>query len=72
MPQLMTIHAAKGLEWERVWVLGCNEGDLPRHGDIEEQRRLFYVATTRAKDRVTWVVSGEPSRFVGEAMEVGR
>jgi superfamily I DNA/RNA helicase len=76
--QLMTIHAAKGLEWRAVWVLGCEEGSLPRGNDperVEEQRRLFYVATTRGRDRVTWcheLASEErpdvqPSRFLGEA-----
>ncbi|MFH0852866.1 MAG: ATP-dependent helicase [bacterium] len=50
-----TIHQAKGLEWDVVFVIGCNEGAFPnpralteRNG-IEEERRLFYVAVTRAK-----------------------
>ena len=41
---LMTIHAAKGLEFTEVMVCGVEEGSLPReNGDIEEERRLFYV-----------------------------
>ncbi|WP_080840063.1 ATP-dependent helicase [Cohnella massiliensis] len=48
--RLLTIHAAKGLEWERVFVIGVNEEILPsKRGDIEEERRLFYVAVTRAR-----------------------
>lgn len=52
--QLMTVHGAKGLEFERVFLPDCNEGNYP-HGrmpeekEVEEERRLFYVAMTRAK-----------------------
>jgi superfamily I DNA/RNA helicase len=54
---LMTIHAAKGLEWDTVIVAGCNEEILPskqaiRNDDIEGERRLMYVAMTRAKDNL--------------------
>lgn len=52
--KLMTVHGAKGLEFERVLLPDCNEGNYP-HGrmpeekEVEEERRLFYVAMTRAK-----------------------
>ena len=50
---LMTVHASKGLEFERVWIPDCNEGIIP-HGrmpddkTVDEERRIFYVAMTRA------------------------
>lgn len=52
---LSTIHQAKGLEWEAVFVIGLTEANFPNRramleeGGLEEERRLFYVATTRAK-----------------------
>ncbi|HWR11445.1 MAG TPA: ATP-dependent helicase [Rectinemataceae bacterium] len=56
---LLTIHSAKGLEFDVVFVPGCEEGILPHArsledggGDLEEERRLFYVALTRAKMRL--------------------
>jgi DNA helicase-2/ATP-dependent DNA helicase PcrA len=78
---LTTVHAAKGLEWDVVFVAGMNEGNFP-HGQAEspaalaEERRLFYVALTRARDRlvVTWARARQPggrerrpSRFLDEA-----
>ena len=51
---LMTIHAAKGLEFNEVMLCGVEEGSLPcENGDLEEERRLLYVGLTRAKERVT-------------------
>jgi DNA helicase-2/ATP-dependent DNA helicase PcrA len=56
---LMTIHAAKGLEFEVVFIAGCEDGIIPHaraleegEGNLEEERRLFYVAVTRAKRRL--------------------
>jgi len=54
---LSTIHRAKGLEWPLVFVTGLEDGSFPsRRSDIEEERRLAYVAITRAKERLSLVV----------------
>jgi len=83
---LMTIHAAKGLEFEQVFVAGMDEGIFPGRQagfnpqEVEEERRLAYVAITRAKQRlcITTAVKrmlfgqtlyGTPSRFIGEIPE---
>jgi len=55
---LSTIHSAKGLEWHTVFIISATEGDIPSSysikniKDLEEERRLFYVATTRAKEKL--------------------
>jgi len=61
---MMSIHAAKGLEFDHLFVVGLEEGFLPLTGDgtdLEEERRLGYVAFTRAKDTLT--LSHVGSRF---------
>ncbi len=70
--KLMTIHLAKGLEFDRVFIVGANEGLLP-HGrslaksdDLEEERRLMYVAMTRARKHLNISFYDLPSRFLGE------
>lgn len=55
---LTTIHGAKGLEFDRVWIPDCNAGVLPHVSNqgeegVEEERRLLYVAMTRARDELT-------------------
>jgi len=87
---LSTIHSAKGLEWNTVFIIGAQEGKFPvirattNENDIEEERRLFYVAITRAKERLfisssqgrrdgyfqSWYFN-KPSRFVEPLLEKG-
>lgn len=78
--QLMTIHSAKGLEFKDVFVIHANEGEIPhqkaeKKDEIEEERRLFYVALTRAKNNlcISYITqkngnSIKPSRFVEELL----
>jgi len=80
---LMTIHLAKGLEFPEVFIVGLEEDLFPSamslntRGELEEERRLFYVAITRAKEKVyityaqsryRWgkLIDAEPSRFIEE------
>lgn len=50
---LMTAHGSKGLEFDEVIIIGANQGTFPNSkGDIQEERRLFYVAMTRARERL--------------------
>ncbi len=67
---LSTLHAAKGLEWDHVFLVSVNEGTLPMGNEIEEERRLFYVGLTRAKRTVHLSYSGEPSEFLAPFIEV--
>ena len=71
---LMTIHTAKGLEWPVVIVAGCNEGIIPSKQaigaeDLESERRLMYVAMTRAKDQLILTVRPETSESKGRIYE---
>lgn len=81
---LMTIHASKGLEFPVVFIAGAEEGLIPHQrsvdengGNVEEERRLFYVAITRAREKLLIsscqkrrkmqaIVQCEPSRFLDE------
>ncbi len=65
---LATLHAAKGLEWDQVFLVGVNEGILPTHENaVDEERRLFYVGITRAKRHLSLSYRQNPSRFLREA-----
>ena len=66
---LSTLHAAKGLEWDHVFLVSVNEGILPMGTQIEEERRLFYVGLTRAKQTVHMSYSGAPSEFLAGLIE---
>ncbi len=84
---LSTIHSAKGLEWNSVIITNCLDGRFPSvHStndpdDLEEERRLMYVASTRAKDhliityptnlydRESGIVLSKPSRFIDGVVE---
>mgnify|MGYP003339645104 FL=1 len=62
---LSTLHAAKGLEWERVFLIGISEGYLPYPNTPEEEElRLFYVGITRARAHLHLSHSGAPSKFL--------
>ena len=82
---LSTVHQAKGLEWRVVFMIGLNDGKFPsakslKNDDEEEERRLFYVGVTRAKESLylcypvtadDWQTMGiaRPSRFIRELPE---
>ncbi len=71
--KLMTVHSAKGLEFPYVYIVGMIEGLFPFPAELEEERRLFYVAVTRAREKVTisyslsyFLYDCEPSCFIAE------
>ena len=82
MITLSTVHQAKGLEWDTVFVISLQEGEFPyikavEEGAIEEERRLFYVAVTRCKRNLFLLYPmynfrglSAPSRFLREAQGV--
>ncbi len=72
---LMTIHASKGLEFPVVFIIGAEDGIIPHarsmeegEGNIEEERRLFYVAITRARDKL-FISSCQKRRKMGGVVE---
>ena len=67
--RLMTLHAAKGLEFPVVILCGVKEGNIPLESargetDLEEERRLFFVGLTRAQEELVLTTSGKPSVFL--------
>ena len=79
---LSTMHASKGLEYDTVYLLDVVDGILPEKvltsmntaskeeiGVYEEERRLFYVGVTRAKNQLNIFATGKPSRFCNELLE---
>lgn len=78
--QLMTMHSSKGLEFHSVYVIHANEGEIPyqkavSREELEEERRMFYVAMTRAKEElvISYITEKngnrmKPSRFVEELL----
>jgi DNA helicase-2/ATP-dependent DNA helicase PcrA len=72
---LMTVHSAKGLEFPRVFVTGLEDGLFPLlrndgEGDVEEERRLFYVAVTRAREELSLSYARRRRRY-GSYQEAG-
>ncbi len=65
---LATLHSAKGLEWEYVYLVGASARYLPWPGSsVDEERRLFYVGVTRAKRELNLSYAGEASPFIASA-----
>ena len=75
-PTLLTLHAAKGLEFKVVFITGLDDGLLPHRRSMDdpeemaEERRLFYVGITRAKDRLYLVRADQRSNFGGYAFSI--
>lgn len=63
---LMTFHGSKGLEFKHVIILGAGDSACPGKGELMSERRLFFVAVTRAKDYLLALYTGKPSRFLLE------
>lgn len=72
---LSTVHRVKGLEWDHVIIFGADRGSMPHalSGDIEEERRVFHVALTRAKATATVLADeSRPSPFLAELAGTAR
>ena len=78
-----TLHSVKGLEFDRVYILDVNEGSIPYQkavldADLEEERRMFYVGMTRAREKLhlysvreRFGKERQPSRFLEELEDDG-
>ena len=70
---LSTIHSAKGKEWDAVFIIGMNQGHFPSQradsNNLDEERRLFYVAATRAKRYLYLITYREDFRSYGAVSE---
>jgi len=68
--RLMTLHSSKGLEFDYVWIVGCEQGVLPSNkADLEEERRLMYVGMTRARERLVLSYCRENESKASEFIE---
>jgi DNA helicase-2/ATP-dependent DNA helicase PcrA len=79
---LMTVHGSKGLEFDEVFIIGAAQGAFPNRGNLQEERRLFYVAITRAREYLNisrpltmadWGGNQRPterSQFISEAINI--
>ncbi len=70
----MSLHAAKGLEFRYVFIVGCEDGTLPHEisveeGNLAEERRLMYVGITRAKQAL-WLSHSRETRRFGERIRL--
>jgi DNA helicase-2/ATP-dependent DNA helicase PcrA len=67
---LSTVHQAKGREWKRVFVVGCNQGTMPhKEGELLEEHRIFFVAASRAADELQISFTKNRSQFLNEFAE---
>ena len=67
--KLMTFHGSKGLEWSSVFIVDANDGVTPSRQsvtdeEVEEERRMFYVALTRAKNFAAILSSASPTPYL--------
>lgn len=67
---LSTVHQAKGMEWDHVYVVGARQGMMPhKDGEIKEEHRIFFVACTRAGKTLTISFSGSNSQFINDFVD---
>lgn len=67
---LSTVHQAKGREWKHVFVAGCDQGTLPhKDGELEEEKRIFFVAASRSADELQISFTKNRSQFLNDFVE---